>query len=169
MMGINFEKRGITLKPFGQTSQFMSCTSMPGRDHVYQVLFGWLENCGKSLRHNISPTDRPTVCCLQYTPMYIFILNCQISFLLQMSNYDRVTMSHYKTLQMYRTNVCAEKLRNLPSHKSCRKLWTSQKFDKIDKTEWNTLSQLHEAQNCVNYTVELKTTYLELRELHSWT
>ena len=103
------------------------------------------------------------------TYMYIFILNCQISFLLQMSNYDRVTMSHYKTLQMYRTNVCAEKLRNLPSHKSCRKLWTGQKFDKIDKTEWNTLSQLHEAQNCVNYTVELKTTYLELRELHSWT
>ena len=43
-----------------------------------QVLFRRLENCGKSLRHNISPTDQPhtwlTVCWLQYNTAPYFII-----------------------------------------------------------------------------------------------
>jgi len=39
----------------------MSCTSTHYRDHMEQVLYRRLENCGRSSRLNISPTD-PVAC-----------------------------------------------------------------------------------------------------------
>ena len=50
------KKRVITLEP-GLT-KMISCKSTLLMDYVEHVSFRWLENCGRSLRHNISPSDR---------------------------------------------------------------------------------------------------------------
>ena len=42
-------------------------------DHVQQISFRWLENCGKNLRQNNRPTAQTTVCWLQETLPLSFI------------------------------------------------------------------------------------------------
>ena len=55
---IIISKKGAWLWNSCARLHIMLCISTRHSDHVYQILFRWFENCGRSLRHKLSPTDR---------------------------------------------------------------------------------------------------------------
>ena len=62
-------KNGLTPEPFGWASKHLC------HEHLQVILIRWLENCGRSLRHNISPTDllpADSSTCISLPFLYLF-------------------------------------------------------------------------------------------------